>query len=626
MSRKENAVKCVKRFSQSAFFILTLVCVLGFSSCSTRAKSTSLASRFEIVDSLITHSQTKDALKELKKISKNVYDNWTYIGLYKRYNLLGEKVSAEKILKKGLKKSPKNPELSAVYSKFLIQNNRFSEAEKISECLQNSRYASIYAESVFKNHLSEISGNKPSLLYEDGKYFDLYWDSYNASRNPVWLRDCAVIYLVKGKYDGASEIAPQAFNDSDDAYFWAQVHFDSGNYVSAVNACEASMYYLESLQKKISSNSSEIKVAALESDCYNALADNYNAHQIREKVLCDYVTGEDLQDNLSDEEKSLLPLVVVNSALEENSLGNEERSSSLLAYSVMNYPEFVPGLIGYANFAYESNLGRREDDEITALRKAGLKTLEMERYDNRAKIPLSDALYRLDQALMKIKDPYLYITRLDLKYKSNPSLTVRDKTADLWKLLEESSTETVKYHDILVLYTVNFLLENSMEDDAEMIFRKYMAVKYSLDAKQDFFDQIADLTRTVDVPDLEMAAHFALKNKKVDEALRMYEFCVFESAGSRAGDISPKVSSESAMNLANMYYGLALKDKAMNLYGKIAARETNARMRSMAFYRIAEINYAFGDYQNALRSADYACSIDPENAQAHLLKTKITSK
>jgi len=617
---------CVKRFSQNVLLFLTLLTVISVTACSVKATSVSLVSQFDLIDGFISQNQNKDALKELKKVSKKCFDSWSYIGVYKRYNVLGEKTLAEKTLKKALKKNPDNPELSAIYAKFLLQEGRTGEAEKISSCLQKTRYASIYSESVFKNHQEEFSNNSASLLYEDGKYLDLYTDSYNASRNPVWLRNCAVIYLVKGKYDLASELTPVAFNDSDDAWFWAQVNFDSGNYFQSINAIESSLYYLESLNKTASASVSEIELNALESDCYTALADRKNAHEVRERVIARYVSGEDLFTGFSDHEKTLIPMIVVNSALEEKTLGNSERSGSLFTYSVMNYPEYVPGLIGYANFAWESNLGRREDDEIAALRKAGLRTLEMERYDSRTKIPLSDALYRIDQALMNIKDPYLYITRLDLRYKSDISLTVQDKTADLWKLLESSATDEIRYHDVLVLYTVNFLLENGMEDDAEMIFDKYLVSKYKLNKAVNLYTQIADRFREIDVPDLETAALFAINNKMTDEALRMFEYCVFESAGSRSGEVSPKVSSETALNLANLYYGIAQKDKALDLYGKTAARENNSSLRSLAFYRIGAIYYSFGDNQNALRSADYACSINPENARAHLLKTKISSK
>ena len=77
------------------------------------------------------------------------------------------------------------------------------------------------------------------------------------------------------------------------------------------------------------------------------------------------------------------------------------------------------------------------------------------------------------------------------------------------------------------------------------------------------------------------------------------------------------------MNLADMYFAKGDKQKAMELYGKASGREVNNRIRSQIFYRLANIYLSSGDTKNALRSADYACSIDPENERAFLLRTKI---
>ena len=115
-----------------------------------RAEQKSLTSQFEMIDILIADSQIKEALGELKKAEKLVYDSWSYIGLYKRYIKLGEDKNAEKIIQKALKKNEKNNELLAVYSQFLLQKNRFEEAIKYSEKLRVSKYASLYSEAVLK--------------------------------------------------------------------------------------------------------------------------------------------------------------------------------------------------------------------------------------------------------------------------------------------------------------------------------------------------------------------------------------------------------------------------------------------------------------------------------------------
>ena len=104
----------------------------------------------------------------------------------------------------------------------------------------------------------------------------------------------------------------------------------------------------------------------------------------------------------------------------------------------------------------------------------------------------------------------------------------------------------------------------------------------------------------------------------------MLEFCVYESGGILDKNvISPYVSNSTAMNLANVYCSIGKTNMALDLYGKIAGRESKNSVRSEIFYKIACIYTELGDKKNALRSVDYALSIFPENAKASLLKTKL---
>ena len=97
MSRKE-----LKSFLFTfLLFSLILFCVPA---CRMRAEQNSLTSQFDIIDALVMQNQMQSALKELRKAEKRAYDSWSYIGIYKRYMILGESASAEKLLKKALKK------------------------------------------------------------------------------------------------------------------------------------------------------------------------------------------------------------------------------------------------------------------------------------------------------------------------------------------------------------------------------------------------------------------------------------------------------------------------------------------------------------------------------------------
>ena len=306
---------------------------------------------------------------------------------------------------------------------------------------------------------------------------------------------------------------------------------------------------------------------------------------------------------------------------------SEDYFADLLFYIVNRWPDYVPALILYSDFAYTSNLEKKEDDEVAALRRAGIKSLEMEKYDSRRKIPLSDALYRIDQSLKRKSDPYLSITKLDLKYKTDPKLSEKDKYRDLWVLLEDNYIEGEIYHTLLVQYALNFLLTTKEYDDAWNLFYKFTTSHGKYDVKRDFWEQFIEQMKYYDLPIVEMAAWFASDLKKTNEAIRIYEYCVYESAGLlEDGLISPLVSSASCMNLANIYFSIGKKDRALDLYGKIAGREVNNAKRSEIFYRIACIYSALGDIKNALRSSEYASSLYPENERASVLKDKLRAK
>ena len=78
------------------------------------------------------------------------------------------------------------------------------------------------------------------------------------------------------------------------------------------------------------------------------------------------------------------------------------------------------------------------------------------------------------------------------------------------------------------------------------------------------------------------------------------------------------------MNLADIYFSYGSRDKALKLYGKVAGRENKNKIRSDIYYRIANIYVAADDKKNALRSADYAILLYPQNARASLLKEKLS--
>ena len=564
----------------------------------------------------------QSAIKELKKVEKRAYDSWSYIGIYKRFILIGEQNLAEKIIKKALKKNKQNQELLAVYTNFLLRQNRLEDAGKYAEKLRNGNYASLYSELVMRESQKQVIDQGAYAFYQNEDFYQIYLDAYKGSKNPIWLRNCAVYNLTQGLYNQASLLNPPAYADVDDAYFWGLCLYDAGKYNFAIEALEKAHNFYSDYDNKKQFKCNEIQIVALESDAYMAVSDFEQADLVRSCVVNNIDTVfADIKDD------TLLPLIMVNSAIYAKNQMSEDYFADLLFYIVNRWPDYVPALILYSDFAYTSNLEKKEDDEVAALRRAGIKSLEMEKYDSRRKIPLSDALYRIDQSLKRKSDPYLSITKLDLKYKTDPKLSEKDKYRDLWVLLEDNYIEGEIYHTLLVQYALNFLLTTKEYDDAWNLFYKFTTSHGTYDVKRDFWEQFIEQMKYYDLPIVEMAAWFASDLKKTNEAIRIYEYCVYESAGLlEDGLISPLVSSASCMNLANIYFSIGKKERALDLYGKIAGREVNNAKRSEIFYRIACIYSALGDIKNALRSSEYASSLYPENERASVLKDKLRAK
>ena len=602
-------------------FILFSFILFCSTACRMRAEQNSLTSQFDVIDALVMQNQMQSALKELKKAEKRAYDSWTWIGIYKRYITLGEKTSAEKVLKKALKKNSSNLELQAVYSNFLLREGRLAEAGKLAEKLRGSKYASIYSEYILRDSLEKYAASNENGFdfYSKKEFYQIFLDSYITSRNPVWLRNCAVFNLLNGDYSLAASLYPAAFFDADDAFFWAEVCYDAGQFYNTIDAIENSRRLMSGYQNTVNFKTSLVQQIALESDAYMAVSEMEAAENARREIVMNL---DDIKVRKDDED--FLSNIILNSAKWAENQGMAEQNADLLFYAVTRWPDNVPALILYADFAYRSNLEREEDAEIAALRKAGISTLEMERYDNRRKIPMSDALYRIDEALRRTNDPYLNIAKLDLRYKTDRSISEKDKNRDLWNMLENSLNEDGDYKGLLVQYALNFLLNTKQYEDAWKLFYGYVVDLSSYDSKRSFWEQFIEKARGYELSIIEFGAWFAAENKLADEALRLHEYCVYESAGLLDdGYISQAVSTASCLNLGAIYFSLGKKAKALDLYGKTAGRESSNAKRSEIFYRIACIYAGDGDIKNALRSAEYAASLYPDNAKASILKDKL---
>ena len=76
-------------------------------------------------------------------------------------------------------------------------------------------------------------------------YVQVYFDAYSGSKDNRWLRNCAVVNLIKGKTEQAFAVYPKTFQDSTDAYFWSLVTYDNKKFVDAAENLKTAMTLLD---------------------------------------------------------------------------------------------------------------------------------------------------------------------------------------------------------------------------------------------------------------------------------------------------------------------------------------------------------------------------------------------
>lgn len=616
--------KLVRNFLCIALAVLFLPV---FFSCSNHAEEKSISSALDQIDILINQEQFKDAERELDKIEKKAYSSWIEIGIFKRYIKLDLFEKAEKIIVRAIKKNPKNNELNAVYAHFLLKNGRTEEALVAGKGLQGTQYGSVYSEAVFRNVLEKSKKSELAKIFLSPEYFTVYFDAYTGSKNSAWLRNCALLHLALGAYEKAAAVHPGSNNilEANDGYFWSLVMYDAARFGDAVNYGNVAISFADSRTGKENRKFSVAEISAVLQDSYTWLGDSASAETIRRNYL-DSIENSSGDFNLSETERDeniFLPPIFVNSAKWAIDSGDESRAVLLLRFCVENWPDYVPGLTSYANFAYNSNLPQNEEFTQMQLRDEGLASLEMERYDRRPKIPLSDALVRIDESLARKKSPLLFVVRLDLRYKTEKTLTETEKIADVWKILEENAVSPSVYPEILFEYALNFLLEAKQTEEAWKLFYKYVSAKYKIPCDNDFWMNVIKKINDFSAVESEYAFYFSALSGRNSDSVRLGEYCVFENGENDFVNVA--VSDSAAMNLAAVYNSIGRKTDALELYKKVNGRSSAKKIKSLAMYRMALIYLDSNDLKNARICAEYSSTLNPKSAEAKLLVTKIKS-
>ncbi|MBR1614735.1 MAG: hypothetical protein IJ673_04565 [Treponema sp.] len=650
-----------------ALFFAGVMLVCGqLCSCSNEETAYSFSSKIDEVDVLIRNHQVGEALSLLRKAERCASNPDSRLSLFKRYKTLGEKSLCEKTLRKAAKKFPDSIQIAAVYSDFLLRNDRIVEAEKSSRILSGTKYGSIHSEAVLKKNSSGTLSTYLSLNFAK-VYEDIFASSTNSNRN--WLVNAALVYLANGDYSRASYLQDYILKTngkipSKEALFWAFVQFDAGNYDLCIRNA-----------KLVSVSGFKATAAALASDSYRKLNDDEEAEKVREYII-----------SLGDEE--VPDTVAVNSAIWAYNHKEYARAYRLLKGVLDENPECQPALLTYGKISWLDSLPVPESDlEKTVRETTTLRTSYMKEKDERPRFLVTDAISMISSVEEKYqkeqrenrndsniidKIDSLIVERLSLFLRTNSELPINARTSEIWRTLEANESGVNLYPSKLVCFAVQKLISYGFPDDAHRLFMDFVNAKYmnsSNDAAAErysenaevnesgerveidifggervvkadavpesvvrlaFGEEVAKSASSMNIWEVELAAYFALVDGNIETAKKLYEYVLFESGevvNSTVGDynssfenISSVASSSSAVNLAMIYSSFGDKDAALSLYGLASGKCENVFVKSKILHRIAKIQLERNDLRNAKISIDYSLALDPQNADALLIK------
>lgn len=591
--------------------LLAALCLFFCSKCNTKASGLSFTASLDMIDRAISQGSTRDAVEELKKLEKRAYSSFERLSIYKRYMLLSEKESAERVLKNGLEKLPNNSELRSVYANFLIRQNKIAAAKKHAELLKETKYASLLSEcEIFE----QLEKNKKENLdakeeFSAFRFIPLYRAAFETSGNSKWIFNAASLLMKNGMYRQAAEFYPQKIESFSEAYFWAGVFFDAGLYSQSLEVCESSASLASAiLNQKETVDSLKPQIEVLKSDCYYILGDEEKCHEIRKNFLA----SEDLTN--------VPPSVFVNESLLEQKNDNYAEAYKDLECCMNLYPSYFPSLQVYAKYALDIN-ARTESSLAQQLRSSGLRTLEMERFDAAPKISEKDLLLYVDSKRVTYSDPVIDVLEhriqkiIDLRNDRNKNIS------GYYKILERYSDVTPKFPEECTDYIVHSLIEKHWEKEAESIFNDYIEERYNVDMMNE--------PGKFNLWELEVAAWYAAVEGKFEKAQFLLEHIV-NSYGGYSEVVNSFAKNESVMrslvNLAVIYASCDRYQDALEALNIASSRATDSKVKAEILFRIADLQYSLGDDKSAGRALKYCLSLNPEHKDARLLMKKISSK
>ncbi len=631
------------RFAKPLALILVPVVLSCLSACSNHYEGGSVASLLDLADKYISAGDSRNAFSALEQAERQSTTTYDRLGVYKRYLHLGDYGRAEKTIKKAIKKEKESQEgmaaeLNAVYGNLLIEMDRTGDALKITKNLSGTKYGSIYAEAFLKNTIesgksaNELFGGRatkedkawkkdPSRkneVFYDSRFSKIYNDAYLGTGKYRWNWNAATVCMKDGLYQDGVAFYPGRTVNMDDALFWGLVFFDGG-------------LYSESLAAMVPHENEDfpagvvMQYRALLADNYYILSMDEEAEKVRNQLL-----AMDAGDkNFAYEASHFIPQAYVNSANYARGEDDQVLEYKRLAEVVSLFPEYMPGLASYGEFALRRQ-ERPADDMMTAhIRAAGLSTRVMDREREIPDISVQNALELIRAAEEKEPTPELMVLEQQLVINAEKGMENSKKASKVWPLLEKNEIGPSLYPKEIMRFALITLLESGKDADAKELFERY---EHAAHTDQNELDQKkrkkipkfipSEHLDELELWECEMAAWFAVYSGDIKTAESIYDHIIKLYSGrspvNRASGQNEAVVNAS-INMGNIYSGNKLYAVALEHLNRASARASDPQTKAEILYRMGKQSYYMHDYHSAIRSLKYSLTLDPTNNKTRFM-------
>lgn len=559
-------------YQAGLFFVLLIVSsLLVLTGCTKKSADFSFATSMDTVDSMIALGQMKEANDLLKDASTVASEPNEWFAIYKRYIRTGNTKEAGKLMKKAYKKCPGNAEVAAVYAHHLIQEKNYDDAYKVAVRLENTPYGSILSELRLKKAKAENN-------YLKREFVQTFCDAAYATGNDRYLRNAAVIEAYNGFIQNALALHPNGETYNEDKLFWALISYDAGNFAQT---------YIDLAMMEPSA-----EVMMLKADAALYLDEQKSAFEFWKGAL-KYDPG-------------ISPVPYYNLAHYAELNDMQAERGEFLILLMKYFPDYVPGLAAYGNYAYDITHREPEDAITSAVRKAGFKSLNMEQRDTAPVVPVEDALARMEELIAKTGDEAITVERAKLQWR-NADKSPDQKLVDVWFLLEKyPENENLKY------YAVWLLCKLKRYDEAQTMFSKFLVNKYGN-------NDIKDIVSSLSALECEYAAYLSAINVPNEQtpdyklAVKLYQNLV-------AHDTK---SVPVLMNYGLIRYSESHLQEAFDLYNKALRLTSDETMKAEIQYRMGCVYAAQKNIKDALMCLSYCLQLNPEHAKARLLYKRL---